>query len=45
MVVVGAGVVKDMWFGKVDRGYYARRIKVRGVALPGRPWRKQKNST
>lgn len=30
------GVVKDMWFGKVGCGYYSRRIKVKGVSLPGR---------
>lgn len=39
------GVVTDMRFGKVDRVYYARRIKVMGVALPGRAWTGQKSST
>lgn len=42
---MGGGVVKDMWSGKVGRGYYAGRIKVKGVALPGRAWTGQGSST
>lgn len=45
VVVFVGGVVTDMRFGKVDRVYYARRIKVMGVALPGRAWTGQKSST
>lgn len=42
---MGGVVVKDMRFGRVDLGYYGGRIKVKGVALPGRVWAGQKNST
>lgn len=41
----GGGVVKDMWSGKVGRGYYTGRIKVKGVALPGRVRTRQESST